>query len=124
MSFALTLFMHLYLVRENRRRDEEMKAKGLTLEDYTDEMKAAERERGDYATVSRYHLTQAADRFSSLFSSFSSSSVTLFRRIHSWLARMTWRCPHLQMIRLFLEKFPFAGQGMARQFVTFCHFYK
>ncbi|RXW25479.1 hypothetical protein EST38_g296 [Candolleomyces aberdarensis] len=54
MSFCLCLFMHLYLVRENRRRDEEMRAKGLTLEDYTHEMKAAERERGDYATFFRY----------------------------------------------------------------------
>ena len=55
MSFCLCLFMHLYLVRENRRRDAEMTSKGLTLEDYTHEMKAAEREQGDYATVSWCH---------------------------------------------------------------------
>ena len=52
MALALSVFMHLYLVRENARRDEEMEAQGLTLESYTDEMKQAQRERGDYATVS------------------------------------------------------------------------
>lgn len=61
MSFFLSLFMHLYLVRENKRRDAAMQAKGLTKESYTEEMKLAERELGDYASVSTvptsYHLS-------------------------------------------------------------------
>lgn len=43
--------MHLYLKRENTRRDAEMKAMGYTFDSYTEEMKHAEREKGDYATV-------------------------------------------------------------------------
>ena len=48
----MSLFMHLYLKRENARRDEEMHARGLTLETYTEDMRVAEREKGDDATVS------------------------------------------------------------------------
>lgn len=54
MALSLSLFMHLYLKRENARRDEAMQAKGLTLESYTEEMKYSERERGDYASVSSF----------------------------------------------------------------------
>jgi hypothetical protein len=56
MSLVLSVFMHVYLVRENARRDEAMQAKGLTLDSYTEEMKHAEREKGDDATVSKYEL--------------------------------------------------------------------
>jgi len=44
--------MHIYLKRENARRDEAMKAQGLTLDTYTEDMRTAEREKGDNATVS------------------------------------------------------------------------
>lgn len=52
MSACFTIFMTLYLRRENKRRDELMASQGLTLATYTDEQKDAERERGDDATVS------------------------------------------------------------------------
>jgi len=52
MSFCLSLFLHIYLKRENARRDEAMKAQGLTLDTYTEDMRTAEREKGDNATVS------------------------------------------------------------------------
>jgi hypothetical protein len=52
MSFFLCLFMHLHLRKANAQKDEEMRAKGLSLDTYTEEMKDAERERGDYASVS------------------------------------------------------------------------
>lgn len=52
MSLVLCIIMNIYLVRENKRRDAEMAAKGYTLDSYTEDMKVAERERGDYATVS------------------------------------------------------------------------
>ncbi len=51
MSTILCIFMHIYLVRENTRRDADMKTQGLTLDDYTEEMKYRERENGDNATV-------------------------------------------------------------------------
>ncbi|KXN82652.1 hypothetical protein AN958_02329 [Leucoagaricus sp. SymC.cos] len=51
MSAILSVIMHVYLVRENARRDTEMEAQGLALERYTDEMKSREREKGDDATV-------------------------------------------------------------------------
>jgi len=54
MSMFLCIFMHYYLIAENARRDEAMKAKGLTLESYTEEMKFAEREKGDNASFFRY----------------------------------------------------------------------
>jgi len=54
MSLALCLFMHTYLKRENARRDAEMIARGLHINSYTDEMKNAERERGDNASFFRY----------------------------------------------------------------------
>jgi hypothetical protein len=52
MSLCLSAFMHFYLIRENARRDAAMKEKGLTLDSYMEEMKHAEREKGDSATVS------------------------------------------------------------------------
>lgn len=50
MSFMLTIFMHLWLKFENRRRDR-LAAEGAhpQPEDYTEEQRHAERERGDYA---------------------------------------------------------------------------
>ncbi|KAF8660605.1 hypothetical protein AX16_001584 [Volvariella volvacea WC 439] len=56
MSCCLCIFMKWWLEKENARRDAELKAKGMTLDDYTEEMKAAERERGDYASFFRYTL--------------------------------------------------------------------
>jgi hypothetical protein len=60
MSLVLSFFMHVYLRRENNRRDEElrqeMEAAGGKIvsrdEWYTQEMREKERERGDYASVS------------------------------------------------------------------------
>ncbi|KAF5355129.1 hypothetical protein D9756_005714 [Leucocoprinus leucothites] len=54
MSTVLSLFMHVYLIRENARRDAEMEGRGLTLDSFTDEMKYDEREKGDYASFFRY----------------------------------------------------------------------
>jgi len=54
MSLTLCIFMHLYLKGENARRDAAMIAKGLSLDSYSEEMKYAERERGDNATFFRY----------------------------------------------------------------------
>jgi len=52
MSLFLSLFMHAYLKRENERRDDAMRARGLVaLESYTEDMKYEEREKGDDATV-------------------------------------------------------------------------
>ena len=53
MSLSLCVFMHTYLKRENARRDAAMIARGLTLNSYTDEMRYAEREKGDNASVSK-----------------------------------------------------------------------
>jgi len=52
MSLVLSFVMHVYLRRENARREASMLAKGLTLDSYTEEMKYSEREKGDNATVS------------------------------------------------------------------------
>ena len=54
MSLFLCLFMHFHLRKANAQKDEEMRAKGLTLDTHTEEMKDAERERGDYASVSSW----------------------------------------------------------------------
>jgi hypothetical protein len=51
MSCCLCIFMTLYLRRENARRDAFMRGRNITLDDYTEEMKTAEREKGDNATV-------------------------------------------------------------------------
>jgi len=56
MSLSLCVFMHTYLKRENARRDAAMIARGLTLNSYTDEMRYAEREKGDNASFFRYTL--------------------------------------------------------------------
>jgi len=53
MSLVLSVFMHLYLKRENARRDAELASQGRTLESFTEEMKFAERENGDNAPVSQ-----------------------------------------------------------------------
>ena len=52
MSMCLCIFMTLYLRRENARRDALLAEQGKTLDSFTEEEKSAERERGDYATVS------------------------------------------------------------------------
>ena len=59
MSLALCCFMTTYLKKENARRDALMTEQGLTLESYSDEMKEAEREKGDNATVSSLILIKA-----------------------------------------------------------------
>jgi hypothetical protein len=76
MSLCLCVFMHTYLKRENARRDAAMIARGLTLNSYTEEMKYAERERGDNASVSKIPLLLHL----SFFTHFApSSSVTLYK---------------------------------------------
>lgn len=52
MSLVLSIFMTLYLRRENSRRD--AAASGKLLEEYTEAEKLAERERGDNASFFRY----------------------------------------------------------------------
>jgi len=56
MSCILSIFMTIYLRRENARRDALMAEQGLTLESYSNEMKDAEREKGDNATFFRYTI--------------------------------------------------------------------
>jgi hypothetical protein len=50
MAFVLSIFMTIYLRRENARRDREYKPPS----EYTEEERIAERERGDNATFFRY----------------------------------------------------------------------
>lgn len=54
MSMCLCIVMTVYLRQENARRDRVLAEKGLRLDEYTDEMKDAERECGDYASFFRY----------------------------------------------------------------------
>lgn len=60
MSTILCIFMHIYLKRENARKDEELRQRlGVTGpididEHYTEEMKVSEREKGDNASFFRY----------------------------------------------------------------------
>ncbi|KIM33275.1 hypothetical protein M408DRAFT_152128 [Serendipita vermifera MAFF 305830] len=55
MSCILSIIMTIYLRRENTRRDREGAEKGLpTPENYTEEMREAEREKGDDASFFRY----------------------------------------------------------------------
>lgn len=54
MSLVLCIFMTIYLGRENARRDALMAEQNMTLDDYTEDMKDAEREKGDYASFFRY----------------------------------------------------------------------
>jgi len=54
MSFLLTCFMTLYLRRENKRRNQWAIDNNKLPENYTEEEKTAERERGDNATFYRY----------------------------------------------------------------------
>lgn len=46
--------MHIYLKMENARRESLMATSGLSLDSYTDDMKDAEREKGDNASVSHF----------------------------------------------------------------------
>jgi hypothetical protein len=50
MSTCLQIFMTIYLRRENARRDADHKP----LDQYSEQDKAAEREKGDNATFFRY----------------------------------------------------------------------
>ncbi len=75
MSLFLCIFMHIYLVRENSRRDIEMAARGLTLDSYTEEMKYEEREKGDDATVSEFLSVNLNPNAYSSLSHFSSSAL-------------------------------------------------
>ena len=52
MAMCLSIFMTIYLRRENARRDREYKPPS----EYTEEEKVAEREKGDYATFYRYTI--------------------------------------------------------------------
>lgn len=54
MSFLLTCFMTLYLRRENARRNQWAIDNNKQPENYTEEEKTAEREKGDNATFYRY----------------------------------------------------------------------
>ena len=54
MSMCLTTFMTIYLRRENARRDASASERNISLENYSDEMKWEEREKGDDATFYRY----------------------------------------------------------------------
>ena len=54
MSLILTLFMTTYLGRENSRRDVLLGEQNLSLESVSDDMKSAQREKGDDATFFRY----------------------------------------------------------------------
>jgi hypothetical protein len=54
MSFILTAFMTTYLRHENARRDAIFSEQNISREDYSDEMKWEEREKGDYASFYRY----------------------------------------------------------------------
>lgn len=54
MSAILTVFMSLYLRRENARRDEWAVENNMLPDSYTEEQKFAEREKGDGATFYRF----------------------------------------------------------------------
>jgi hypothetical protein len=54
MSLCLTAFMTMYLRRENARRDALASQRNISLENYSEEMKCEEREKGDDATFYRY----------------------------------------------------------------------
>lgn len=54
MSLCLCLFMTWYLRKENARRDALAAETGVKPEDYTHEMREAEREMGDHASFFRY----------------------------------------------------------------------
>ena len=54
MSAILTILMSWYLRRENARRDALAISNNKLPEQYTEEERFAEREKGDYATFFRY----------------------------------------------------------------------
>lgn len=54
MSFILTTIMTLYFRRENARRDRVLADMGISLSEYSDEMRWEEREKGDAAIFFRF----------------------------------------------------------------------
>jgi len=54
MSLCLTIFMSIYLRRENARREAWARENNMLPENYTEEQKHSEREKGDNATFFRY----------------------------------------------------------------------
>jgi hypothetical protein len=54
MSVCLTIFMTIYLRRENARRDALSRERGVDVADLSDEMALEEREKGDEAEFFRY----------------------------------------------------------------------
>ncbi|KAL3427527.1 high-affinity nicotinic acid transporter [Phlyctema vagabunda] len=56
LAFCLTSFMTVYLRRENARRDGLARERGLMPQDYTEEQKMEEREKGDNASYFRYTI--------------------------------------------------------------------
>lgn len=54
MSFVLTLSMTIFYRRENARRDAISATQNLTTESFNDELKLAERDKGDNALFFRY----------------------------------------------------------------------
>lgn len=57
MSVCLSIIMTIYCRRENARRDRVAAELGkMTLDDYTQEEKDAQRHKGDYATFFRYTI--------------------------------------------------------------------
>lgn len=56
MSLSIQIFMRFYLVRENARRNQWAADNNMYPENYTQEQRAAERRKGDYASFFRYTL--------------------------------------------------------------------
>jgi len=54
MSFSLSLFMTVYLRRENHRRDQWAIENNMDPDSYTDEQDSMERQKGDNASFFRY----------------------------------------------------------------------
>ncbi|KAH6666232.1 major facilitator superfamily domain-containing protein [Halenospora varia] len=54
MSLVLTVFMTIYLRNQNARRDVLLKQQNVTLDDYSEEMKIEQREKGDNAIFFRF----------------------------------------------------------------------
>lgn len=54
MSAFLTAFMTLYFRRENARRDQVLTDMGVSLSNYSEDLRSEERERGDDAIFYRY----------------------------------------------------------------------
>lgn len=54
MSMVLTAFMTFYFRHENARRDKLLLQMGVNLDDYREQMKIVDREKGDDAIFFRY----------------------------------------------------------------------